>query len=131
MDVKRAKFAKQLMEEIASLIQMEIKDPRLEGLVITGLELSEDMSVAKVYFTTLEEGKEEEAKKALEHAKGYIRSQLMKSLRVKRMPNLVFIFDKELKRMEGENFNKGTVYRASTKNEFLTKPMMFGLYFNS
>lgn len=66
MDVKRAKFAKQLMEEIASLIQMEIKDPRLEGLVITGLELSEDMSVAKVYFTTLEEGKEEEAKKALE-----------------------------------------------------------------
>ena len=84
MDVKRAKFAKQLMEEIASLIQMEIKDPRLEGLVITGLELSEDMSVAKVYFTTLEEGKEEEAKKALEHAKGYIRSQLMKSLRVKR-----------------------------------------------
>jgi len=100
MDIKRAKFAKQLMEEIASLIQMEIKDPRLEGLVITGLELSEDMSVAKVYFTTLEEGKEEEAKKALEHAKGYIRSQLMKSLRVKRMPNLVFIFDKELKRME-------------------------------
>ena len=99
MDIKRAKFAKQLMEEIASLIHREIKDPRLEGLVITGLELSEDMSVAKVYFTTLEEGKEE-AKKALEHAKGYIRSQLMKSLRVKRMPNLVFIFDKELKRME-------------------------------
>ena len=62
MDIKRAKFAKQLMEEIASLIQMEIKDPRLDGLVITGLELSEDMSVAKVYFTTLEEGKEEEAK---------------------------------------------------------------------
>ncbi|MCY0867174.1 MAG: 30S ribosome-binding factor RbfA [Aquificaceae bacterium] len=100
MDIKRAKFAKQLMEEIASLIHREIKDPRLEGLVITGLELSEDMSVAKVYFTTLEEGKEEEGKKALEHAKGYIRSQLMKSLRVKRMPNLVFIFDKELKRME-------------------------------
>ncbi len=100
MNVKKAKLAKQLMEEIASLIHREIKDPRLEGVVITGVELSEDMSVAKVYFTTLEEGREEEAKKALEHAKGYIRSQLMKSLSVRKVPNLIFLFDKELKRME-------------------------------
>ncbi|MFN3975483.1 MAG: 30S ribosome-binding factor RbfA [Aquificaceae bacterium] len=100
MDIRRAKLAKQLIEEIASLIQKDIKDPRLGGVIITGLDLSEDMSVAKVYFTTLEEGKEEEAYKALEHARGYIRSQLMKSLRVKRMPHLTFIFDKELKRME-------------------------------
>ena len=100
MDVRRLRFAKQLKEEIAKLLLTEIKDPRIEGVVITGIELSQDMSIAKVYFTTLEEGKEEEAKRALEHAEGFIIRNLMKTLKVKRLPRLQFLFDKELKNME-------------------------------
>ncbi len=100
MDIKRARLEKLLMEEIASLVLRELKDPRLADIVITYVELSQDMKKAKVYFTTLQEGKEEEAESALNHASSYIRSQLAKSLKLKRIPELEFLFDKELKRME-------------------------------
>lgn len=100
MDRKRARFAKLLMEEIASMVHSELKDRRLEGVVITWLELSEDLKRARVYFTTLEEGKEEEAQSLLNSASPYIRSQLMRRLRVKSVPELNFVFDRELKRME-------------------------------
>ncbi|MFN3870554.1 MAG: 30S ribosome-binding factor RbfA [Aquificaceae bacterium] len=100
MDIKRIKFAKQLKEEIANLVLTELKDPRLEGVVVTGIELSEDMSLAKVYFTTLEEGKEKQAQEALQKAEGFLKKLLLKNLRVKRLPKLIFVFDKELKSME-------------------------------
>ncbi len=88
------------MEEIAKLIVGELKDPGLAGVVITRVVLSEDLRNAKVYFTTFEEGREKEAVRALERAKPYIRSYLIKSLRLKRLPELYFIFDEELRRME-------------------------------
>lgn len=100
MDVRKAKLERQLMEEIARLVLLELKDPRLEGIVITGVVISEDRSTARVYFTTLKEGKEEDAQRALDAAKGYIRSRLLKSLRLKKLPDLHFFFDRELKRME-------------------------------
>lgn len=100
MDRRRAKLGKLLMEEIATMVHQELKDSRLEGVVITYVELSSDMQNAKVYFTTLEEGKEAQAQKALNSASGYIRAQLMKKLKLKHLPLLTFVFDKELKRME-------------------------------
>ncbi len=100
MDIKKARLEKLLMEEIASLIPRELKDPRLADVVITHVELSQDMRRANVYFTTLQEGKEKEAESALKHASSYIRAQLAKSLKIRRLPELEFLFDKELKRME-------------------------------
>ncbi|MCS7171535.1 MAG: 30S ribosome-binding factor RbfA [Aquificaceae bacterium] len=100
MDIKKARVAKLLMQEIASLIMKELKDPRLADVVITHVELSPDMNRAKVYFTTMVEGKEEEAKKAFYHARSMIRIQLTKRLKMKKLPELDFIFDRELKRME-------------------------------
>ncbi|MEJ5339844.1 MAG: 30S ribosome-binding factor RbfA [Aquificaceae bacterium] len=100
MSVKRARLEKLLMEEIAGLILREIKDPRLAHVVITHVELSQDMKRAKVYFTTLQEGREREAEDALRHASPFIRARLAKGLKIKRLPELDFIFDRELKRME-------------------------------
>ncbi len=100
MNVKKARLEKLLMEEIAGLVLKEIKDPRLADVIITHVEISQDMKRAKVYFTTLQEGKEEEAEFALRHASPFIRNQLAKSLKVKRLPEFEFVFDKELKRME-------------------------------
>lgn len=99
-NIKKARLEKLLMEEIAGLILKELKDPRLEEVVITRVELSLDLGNAKVYFTTLTEGKEEEAKRALEQAKALIRGFLSRGLRIRRLPELHFVFDKELKRME-------------------------------
>lgn len=100
MNIKKAKLEKLLMEELAELLLKELKDPRLEKVVITRVELSEDMSRAKVYFTTLEEGKEEQAQRALEHSGSFLKAELFKRLKIRRLPELSFLFDKELKRME-------------------------------
>lgn len=100
MNIKKARLEKLLMEEIAGLMLRELRDPRLTDVVITHVELSQDMKRARVYFTTLQEGKEKEAEDALRHASPFIRSQLTKSLKIKRLPGLEFIFDRELKRME-------------------------------
>ncbi len=100
MDIKRARLEKLLMEEIAGLVVKDIKDPRLADVVITHVELSQDMKRARVYFTTLQEGREKEAENALKHAGAFIRAKLSKNLKIKRLPELDFVFDKELKRME-------------------------------
>lgn len=100
LEVKKARLEKLLMQEIAELVLRALQDPRLEGVVITHVELSPDLWNAKVYFTTLTEGREQEAGKALEQAKPQIRSLLSRSLRTKRLPELHFVFDRELKRME-------------------------------
>ncbi|MCS6875397.1 MAG: 30S ribosome-binding factor RbfA [Aquificaceae bacterium] len=100
MDIKKAKLEKLLMEELAGFVMRELKDPRLPTVVITHVELSKDKTHAKIYFTTLEEGLEKEAEQVLEGAKNHIRAELTKRLRVRRLPELHFVFDRELKRME-------------------------------
>ncbi|SNZ12212.1 30S ribosome-binding factor RbfA [Hydrogenobacter hydrogenophilus] len=99
MSRKKDRLSNLLKEEIAYILK-HAQDPRLAMVVITRLELSQDLKHAKVYFTTIPEGAEKEVEKALQSARGYIKSQLMKNLRIKFVPDLVFKFDAELKAFE-------------------------------
>ena len=87
-----------LQRELAVLVQREIKDPRLTGMVtISTVKVTKDLAYAKVYFTVL--GDKAEQKTALEvlnHAAGYMRSTLAKRIKVRKMPHLTFIYDKTL-----------------------------------
>ncbi len=87
-----------IKEEISFLIvKGEIKDPRVRAVTITGVEMSEDLRMAKVYFTV--HGGQEERKRAMEglgRAAGFIKRTLGKRLRLKRVPDLSFTFDDSL-----------------------------------
>ena len=75
----------------------EVKDPRLGMISITDVNVSRDLSWAKVYFSLL--GTEEDREKTLEgldRAKGFIRSELAKRLRVRHTPEVLFQFDPSL-----------------------------------
>jgi len=90
-----------LKQELASLIQLEVRDPRLGMVSITGVEVSRDMSHAKVYTTVL--GKEskaeaEESMVVLNRAAGFLRTQLARNSNARTTPRLHFYFDASVAR---------------------------------
>ena len=74
-----------------------IKDPRVAPVVITGVTVSRDLSVAKVHFTvTDEENERKEAERGLKSVSPYLRRQLGQVMRMRFIPELRFEYDKSI-----------------------------------
>jgi ribosome-binding factor A len=85
-----------LKRELATLLQFQVRDPRVGMVSITDVKVSRDLGYAKVYCTVL--GKEdaeqaEESIAAMNKAAGFMRSQLSKDSSMRRLPQLRFYFD--------------------------------------
>lgn len=79
------------------IVRGEIKDPRVSPVFITGVKVSDNLSVAEIFFTLVEgQGDRNEAREGLESARGFIRGKLSRRLRMKKIPDLKFSFDKAL-----------------------------------
>lgn len=91
------RVAQQIQRELAELVRLEINDPRVRLVTITAVEVANDYSHAKVFFTRLD-GKHDEARQGLEHAAGFLRSQLARSLKLRVMPQLHFVYDESVER---------------------------------
>jgi ribosome-binding factor A len=88
------RVADQMQRELAELIRLEVKDPRVGMVTLSGVEVSRDLAHAKVFFTQLEgEEKGQEAQTGLNHAAGYLRRALGHRLRLRSVPSLRFIYD--------------------------------------
>lgn len=86
---------------LSNLLERKIKDPRLEMVTITDVEVSPDASRANVYFSALGgDQSREEAKEGLESAAGWLRRELGKQLRLRRTPELIFHYDRSVERGE-------------------------------
>ncbi|AGA34746.1 Ribosome-binding factor A [Thioalkalivibrio nitratireducens DSM 14787] len=84
----------QIQRELAELIRVEVKDPRVGMITLSGVEVSRDLAHAKVFFTQLGgEDKGIEAQQGLNHAAGYLRHALGTRLRLRSVPTLRFIYD--------------------------------------
>ena len=90
--VRTDRIAQQIQRELAELVRLEVNDPRVRLVTITGVEVANDYSHAKVFFTRLD-GKREEAQHGLERAAGFLRSQLAHSLKLRVMPQLHFVYE--------------------------------------
>lgn len=91
------RVAEQMQRELALLLQREIRDPRLASVTISGVDVTRDLAVARVYFTLLDEKiAPAEAKKALDKASGFLRHALGESLVLRSLPELRFIYDETL-----------------------------------
>ncbi len=101
MSLRNERVRKTLMKEIADIIQKDIKDPRIEGVIsVTDIELAHDNSFAKVYFSvfTTDEGKKQKSINALEENVSKIRYEVGKRIRLRLTPELRFIPDDSLER---------------------------------
>lgn len=94
---RTARLATQLQQEIATIIHQELKDPRLGFVTMTRVELSKDLSHAKVLFSCL--GGEEErvrSQAALDHSAGFIRGLIKQRFRLKVIPEIAFRYDSSI-----------------------------------
>jgi ribosome-binding factor A len=105
-DYSRAqRIGDQIQRELAQLIRLEVKDPRLSGLVtITAVEVSRDVSYARVFITVMgaepgtDEGGIEQSLKVLNDASGFLRMQLGKAMKLRSVPQLRFQYDQSVVR---------------------------------
>ena len=96
MSVKIDRLESTFVKEISYILMKEIKDENIKFVTITGCDITNDLSFAKVYYTVLDEENKENTIKSLEKAKSFIRGQLSKRVEMRHTPELIFIFDKSI-----------------------------------
>lgn len=85
------RIAELIHRELSLLLMYAVRDPRLTGVTITDVTVTSDLSLARVYYSVLGNAEgAQEAQAALEHAGGFLRSQLAGRLRLRLMPQLLF-----------------------------------------
>ena len=97
--IKQKRLEGTIRKNISDIIQFGLKDPNVGFVTITDVHVSNDHSFAKVFVTFL--GKDARAQaglKALNRAKGFIRSELSQRLDIRRTPDLIFVlYETEMK----------------------------------
>jgi ribosome-binding factor A len=99
--VRRERLAETMREVLSELLLIESKDPRLSGVVVSAVELSGDLKVARAYFSVF--GDEERVRQAgdgLEQAKGFLRREAGRHMRIHNPPELEFRRDKGFERAD-------------------------------
>jgi ribosome-binding factor A len=88
------RVADQIQRELAELIRLELKDPRVGMVTLTGVEVTPDYAHAKVFFSMLASGNQADAVgTGLQSAAGFLRSQLAQRLKLRITPQLHFVHD--------------------------------------
>ena len=100
---RHERVGEEIANEINAMLAGELKDPRLEGNVcVSEVRVQPDLKHARVFVSVRTENSQEqsEALKALEHASGYIRHELIERLQLRRLPDLHFTLDLSQEHME-------------------------------
>jgi ribosome-binding factor A len=82
-----------LREEISDIIIYKLKDPRIGFVTVTGVDVTDDIKIAKVYVSILDDEQKEITLEILNSAKSFIRSNLLKRLRMRSIPLIEFKLD--------------------------------------
>ncbi len=92
-----ARLNEQLKREISGILREDVRDPRVGTPVVTGVEVTPDLWVARVYVSVEgDESRQAEALDGLEAAAPYVRRELGKELHIRRIPELRFHIDRSL-----------------------------------
>ncbi|MCC6656563.1 MAG: 30S ribosome-binding factor RbfA [Rhodocyclaceae bacterium] len=96
---RSSRVAEQVQRELAELIRLELKDPRVGLITLTGVELTPDYAHAKVFYTTLAEPSARPGIEAgLRAASGFLRRELGRRIRIHTLPQLHFVLDESVER---------------------------------
>lgn len=87
------RLASQIQRELSSLIRNSLKDPRLAQPSILDVQVTRDLSLARVFFSVLDPQQAEETAQALNHSAGFLQRELGRSIKARITPKLSFIFD--------------------------------------
>ncbi len=94
----KARVEETIHQLVAGMLIRKIKDPRVANVSIIRVEASRDYSVAKIYYNVIGGGGLEDVRKGLDSCKGFMRNAVKKELRLRVIPEFVFIYDSTLDR---------------------------------
>ena len=90
-----------LLAEISKAVRRVVRDPRIEGVTFTGVNVTRDLRIARVYYSVLgKSDSQEAAHEGLQSAKGVIKRELSRNLDLRYMPEIDFFFDDTLQYAE-------------------------------
>jgi ribosome-binding factor A len=92
------KVADLIQRELSDLLRREVRDPGVGMVTITSVDVSPDLSHAKVFFTLLDPARRVSTEKALHRAAGYLRSQIAHRIKLYTAPELRFAYDESIER---------------------------------
>ena len=95
MSVKIDRLNNLVLAELSKIIFKEIKNPIIKKVNLTAVEITNDLSFAKVYFTCMDEDKDKVLEE-LESAKGFLRTKLADVIDIRHTPELVFSYDNSI-----------------------------------
>ncbi len=94
---RNARLNEQFKREISQILSLKVRDPRVGRVLVTGARVTPDLWMARVFFRILDEGRElDEVLAGLEAAAPFVRKELGKVLRIRRVPELRFLHDSTL-----------------------------------
>ena len=98
---RSARVGDLIRTELGELLTRTVKDPGIGFVTVTRVELTGDLQLARVYYTSLNDQQaRRETARALERATPFLRRQIGQRLTLKRVPQLRFVFDKSLEHQD-------------------------------
>ncbi len=96
-NVRAHRVGEQMKKELSDIIMRELKDPRVSFVTVTGVDVTGDLQQAKVFITVLGSDEQKEATlQGLSKAKGFIRSEIGKRIRLRKTPEITFELDESI-----------------------------------
>lgn len=95
MSVKIDRLNTAFVEKISQIIHDDVKDNDVKMVTITDAKITNDLSFAKVYFTTMDEDRKK-VLNALNRASSFIRSELCEKIDIRKMPEITFVYDESI-----------------------------------
>lgn len=98
-----ARFNELIAQTVSKLI-LGLKDPEVGFVTVTGAEVSADVSLAKIYYSVYGSPEDQQkTKAALERAKSYIKRELGRLENLRKVPQILFIYDESVERADRVN----------------------------
>jgi ribosome-binding factor A len=91
---RNKRLGNQVLRTLSELLRFETKDPRLQDISLTAVDLTRDLSVAKVYFSLMDpDADPARVAEGLEAASGFLRRKLGSAIKIRHVPELRFAHD--------------------------------------
>jgi ribosome-binding factor A len=97
---RSSRVAQAIHRSLASVLLQQTRDPLLQQVTLTHVDVSRDLGVAKVHFTVRDPEQSREALAALSESAGYLRHEVSRDVKLRATPQLRFLYDESLERGE-------------------------------
>ena len=88
------RVGERIRAELSALLLRRVREPAVDGVTVTHVEVTRDLQIARVYYRVLAETQSRlEVARALRRARGFLRRELGARLRLRRVPELTFLHD--------------------------------------